>query len=141
MTTKSVLVTQNSIDAKDKEMIYEGRLLGWISDEQFTVLLANPKEISLKLSTSETVQVEDLIKTFKEEMKEFEDDKTNDIKDFRGPRFLVAVRKKNESSLTRTLFISDKCCKIGAHIYANYGSGTTFYCEDGSTVKIEEIKD
>lgn len=72
--------------------IYEGRLLGLVDDEQFTILMKE-KEVQRKFLTTEATPLKEI---------------TDNYKKMKGLRLVMAVKTVDSKDADRTLFVSEK---------------------------------
>ena len=122
--------------AGKKPIIYEGRLLGMIDDEQYSVLLNNI-EIQRKFLTMESMDLIDMVDNFEKLEKEAEENKEA----FENPRIVILTKMKDGKDCSGSLFVTDKCEKIkGATINGVKGTSTKFLCENREEIEITEFK-
>lgn len=100
MTTKKKVKTTISLfktqDRGGGGKIYEGRLLGLIDDEQFAILIKE-KEVQRKFLTTEATPLRDI---------------TDGYKKMNGLRLVMAVKKVDNESVDKNLFVSEKLANI-----------------------------
>jgi hypothetical protein len=85
-------ITVNLYSAQDNiDKEYQGRMLGFITGEEFNALLKN-KQLQTKFLTVESVPIEDIVKNYSV---------------LNGLRLVVAVKKIDEKDVIKQLFVSE----------------------------------
>ena len=118
---KNKLVSLHMYNGADEEdPVYKGRLLGLITEEEFRKIISS-RDLQTKIETGVTVPLTDVAKH----------------SDLDGMRMVLSLRKKDETTVLKRLFISEKLGMVTC--YKPDSSEISVTGEKGAWFTIKEI--